>query len=1121
LTDLVDTISRSQAAKAVASRLARGELVSADGGAGSSTSLLGAAIARLTERPVVLAVAHIDEAVETAGELESLGINCLHFPALEVLPGESNVSLDLFAGRLRLVELASAGELPEVLVCPVHALMQSVPGPDEVASLSRTVRKGEETGLASLIDWLAEAGYARVDAIEEPGDFALRGGILDVFAPGSEAGAVRLDFFGDEIERITEIDLETLGSGRALDDVTLVCADVEAARDRSDGANLLDLLPDRCIAVIAESMEITEQARAYYERATDVKGIEPPPAIFKRLRERFHACAEINLFSNPVLGGERIDVPCEPLPEIPAEVGDAIDMIAKLDGRVIVTCQNAGEVQRLGELLTEHDARDRVECQHAYVHRGFVWRAGLEAETPLTLIPHHELLHRYHSVRRSKRLGKTRAMDTFLEFAEGDYVVHAEHGIAVFKGLVLMDPEAGKRNAPSLPAPTIGKAKKRRQDQSREKQEEFLLLEFAQRAKLYVPAAQIDLVQRYVGGFKGAPKLSILGGKSWKTQKEKVAQSVMDLASELLRVRAARESMPGIRYAADTPWQKEFEAEFPYDETEDQLSALAAIKRDMQHERPMDRLLCGDVGFGKTELAIRAAFKAAEAGKQVAILVPTTVLAEQHERTFTERFAGYPFRIESLSRFKTGKEINQTLAALRKGHIDIVIGTHRLISKDVKFADLGLVVIDEEQRFGVEHKERLLQLRLTADILTLSATPIPRTLHMSLLGLRDISSLATPPADRQAVVTDVIPWNRKRLEQAIARELARDGQVYYVHNRVYDIKSVADEVQKLAPTARIVIGHGQMPPRELEQVMLKFIRREADILVSTTIIESGLDIPTANTMVIDDAHRYGLADLHQLRGRVGRHRHRAYCYLLLPVQTTVNETAKKRLKAIEQFSMLGAGFKIAMRDLEIRGAGNLLGAEQSGHIAAVGYEMYCRLLESAVHDLKNETRHDPSRTSVEIGLTGHIPRPYIPSEARRMEAYRRIAQARSAPELAKVEQDLSDAYGEIPDPVRRMLDLAEIRVNASQLGVRSISIRGKDVLLRCLEAEPVEVQLRESASGPASGTVKSLPPPTKSESAEEPLWEVYFRPPESYLDPISLARVLRKRLAMAGTPAIA
>ena len=675
----------------------------------------------------------------------------------------------------------------------------------------------------------------------------------------------------------------------------------------------------------------------------------------------------------------------------------------------------------------------------------------------------------------------------------------------------------------------VGKPGKKKSRKKDETLEEFLTLEFAGSSRLHVPATQIDLVQRYVGGFSGKPPLSTIGGVKWKNQKAKVAESVRDLAGEMLRVRAARQHMAGVRYPLDTTWQREFEAAFPYQETDDQLAALGAIKGDMASDKPMDRLVCGDVGFGKTEVAIRAAFKACEFGKQVAVLVPTTVLAEQHERTFKSRFRDYPFRVESLSRFKTTKEVNQTLAALRRGEIDVVIGTHRLLSKDVKFSDLGLVVVDEEQRFGVEHKERLLHLRMTVDVLTLSATPIPRTLHMAMLGLRDISSLTTPPVDRRAIVTEVFPFNERRIKQAIERELAREGQVYFVHNRVHNIQTWADEVKKLAPGARVVVGHGQMQPKELEQVMLRFMRREADILIATTIIESGIDIASANTMIINEADRFGLADLHQLRGRVGRSRHRAYCYLLLPADRPVKEVAQKRLKAIEQYSMLGAGFKIAMRDLEIRGAGNLLGAEQSGHIAAVGYEMFCRLLEGAVREMSNTAeQQEQARVSVDIGVHGLLPKAYIPSDVRRMEAYRRLATAGTLAEVDAAEADLTAAYGKPPAAADRLIDLARLRVLAAAKGVRSIAVRGSSVgPPDVVFAAPTGDTGRVAAvleQGP--GTVRVVSEQLAQTNARgvggQALAEVYLRLSEAAVgSPLSLLRVLLRRFLVGQDAALA
>lgn len=1070
------------------------------GSAGSSTPFVAGALAERTGRPVVMVVAHLDDAEEAEDELAGAGVRALRLAAMQSLPGESGPALDLLAERLAAVrEVIGAGgteKLARVILCPIQSLMQAVPAPDRLPALVRAVRRGDRVGPRALAAWLDEAGYSRVEAIEEPGDYAVRGGIMDVFPPALGAtggGPVRLDFFGDEIEKITEIDLDTMGSDRSIDGVELVCASLDLVRSDDRMVNFLELLPPECIALVAETLEVVEQGRGYFERLTESKGVYGPPAVLSLLEKRFHAMVEVNQFSAGAAAADRrFELPFRPLPTLSKEVGEAVGELAAMAAegtRVTVACQNEGERSRLSELLAEHAPATEIGVWVGYVHRGF---AIDDESTREAVVPYHELLHRFGARRRSgPRIRSTRAMDTFLDFGPGDYVVHSEHGIARYAGLKLMKPRA-------LPgrdvfAPT--------------EPEEYLTLEFAGSARLHVPATQIDLVQRYVGGFGGKPKLSTLGGSRWKAQKERVAESVRDMAAELLRVRAAREHMPGIAYPADTPWQREFEEEFPYEETEDQLAALSAIKRDMQSERPMDRLVCGDVGFGKTELAIRAAFKACEFGKQVAVLVPTTVLAEQHERTFRSRFAGYPFRVESLSRFKSDAEQRKTLEALRKGQVDVVIGTHRLLSKDVDFADLGLVVVDEEQRFGVEHKEGLLRMRLTADVLSLSATPIPRTLHMSMLGIRDISSLTTPPADRRAIVTEVIPYNERRLQQAIARELGREGQIYVVHNRVHNIMSVADEIGKLVPEARIVVGHGQMPPHELEEVMLTFMRRQADILLSTTIIESGIDIPTANTMIILDADRFGLADLHQLRGRVGRYKHRAYCYLMLPVDRPVQEKAQKRLKAIEQYSMLGAGFKIAMRDLEIRGAGNLLGPEQSGHIAAVGYDTYCRLLDEAVRRLKNEKVAEPvSATTVEIGIPGVIPKAFVPSDQRRLEAYRRIATAQTQEEVEKVRADIKDAYGDPPRAVERLLELASLRLALARLGARALTIREKDVVFRT----PKPLELATALEG-VKGTVTPLAP-----KSTDTLAEVYYRPPEQYMSPETLLTVLRHRLVEGG-----
>ncbi|MFU8828023.1 MAG: transcription-repair coupling factor [Phycisphaerales bacterium] len=1159
----LDLLVSSPALAELSDRLQSGGHRFAHGVIGSSTRLVAAAAAQNTGRPLLLVVAHIDEADDAADELASVGIEASVLPALEVLPGESAVSLDLFARRLALVrQIHENRQLPRAIIAPIQSLMQGVPRPERLAELTLTISAGSECPPDRLLNWLSSAGYQRLDSIEEPGDFAVRGGIVDIFPPPGGASTkpagtgeslpFRLDFFGDEIESITEIDLDTMGSDRRLDRVDLVGTgglDGQQAILTGDEVNALDLLGESefrsAIVVLSDTMEVTEQARGYYERVINAKGIDGPPEVLRRLRSHFHAFCEINPFESGH-AGDSVELPVSPLPEFPRDASDAAAELGKLTAqhRVIVCPQSEAENARCSELIREFCPPEqslRIEQQVAYIHRGFAWTPP--GGSPTLVIPYHELLHRFHTRRRTVRLRSSEsgqsASETFLQLEPGDIVVHTEHGIARFAGLRHMSPRGPKQTAEQVAEHRIRKAQssaglspaQQRREARRAAEgkfeaapasEEFLTLEFANRSKLHVPVTQIDKVQKYVGGGgRDRPPLSVLGGKKWQAQKEHVKESVKDLAAEMLRVQAARESMPGIRYPADTQWQTEFEAEFPYEETEDQLSALSAIKRDMSRTQPMDRLLCGDVGYGKTEVAIRAAFKAAEFGKQVAVLVPTTILAEQHGRTFTQRFADYPFRVETINRFKTRQQQTEILKKVRSGQVDVLIGTHRILSSDVKFADLGLVIVDEEQKFGVEDKNRLLQLKLTVDVLTLSATPIPRTLHMSMLGLRDISSLSTPPQDRRAVVTEVIPYNKGRIKHSIERELAREGQIYFVHNRVHNIRSVADEVRKMAPSARVLIGHGQMPERELEEVMHKFMTRQADILVATTIIESGIDIPTANTMVINDAHMFGLADLHQLRGRVGRYKHRAYCYLLLPPDKPVPEVAKKRLKAIEEYSMLGAGFKIAMRDLEIRGTGNLLGAEQSGHISAVGYDMYCKLLDQATKELRGESTSAVSETMISIGVTGNLPKAYIPSDTRRLEAYRRLATADSLPAVDAIEQDLRQAYGDLPKQADRLVELARLRAAASALGIRAITVREQDVVFRTMQPS-----LLERAMHDAPGTLRLITGagaerPADRSGRDQSVHEVFFRPPAQFLEPPTLLVMLRRRLAAvtaAGTP---
>ncbi len=1093
------------------------------GAIGASPSFTVAALAQRLCRPVVLIHAHVEDAQHAADELEGVGLEVVELPAIEA--GPDGVSARALAGRVAAVRRArelGATDTPFAIVGSIHAWMQPAPAAEQLERLSRRVQRSDRVDPGQLIRWLGDAGYDRVDAVDEPGQFAQRGGIIDVFpaAPGADQDAavpVRLDFFGDEVDRIAEIDVQSLASVTTMDAVDLPAA-IEGEQAQGSGVCFVEHCPEHAFGVLVETLEVSEQGRGYFERVRAESGVISHTNVVKLAQERLHAFAELNQYSSTG-DADELSLPVERPPDFRADgAGGAIEVIAAASRwaadkrtRALVPCATPGEVSRLGELMEEAKVKN-LEPWHAAIAHGFVWRRVDEKDNTIAVLPLHEMLGRAPVRRRHARIKSARTVDAFLDFAPGDHVVHADHGIARFVGLTLMEIDGSGKSTDIAKA---AKGKKKKPNDFNV--EEFLTLEFKDRARLHVPATQVDLVQKYVGGFSGTPPLSQLGGARWKNQKEKVAESVKDLAGELLRVRAAREASPGIAYPADTTWQKEFEAEFPYQETDDQLAALSSIKRDMSSARPMDRLICGDVGFGKTELAIRAAFKAVEFGKQVAVLVPTTVLAEQHERTFRERFAAYPFRVESISRYKTTKEANSTLKALRKGEVDVIIGTHRLLSKDVRFSDLGLVVIDEEQRFGVEHKEQLLRLRTEADVLTLSATPIPRTLHMAMLGLRDISSLTTPPAERQSVVTEVMPFDRRRIEQAIARELAREGQVFFVHNRVKDIKSRAAEVQGLAPEADIVVGHGQMPGGQLEEVMLKFVRREADILVSTTIIESGIDQPSANTMIIADADNFGLADLHQLRGRVGRSSRRAYCYLLLPEDGILSAVAKKRLAAVEQYAMLGAGFKIAMRDLEIRGAGNLLGSEQSGHIAVVGYDMYCRLLEQAVQEMTGQRSVTHSRIALDVGLKGYIPESYIPGDVRRMAAYRRMALASSLDEVNAVREDLAEAYGKPPGQVERLLSLAELRVALASAGVSSAAVRGADVILFAADPRSVLDKLEGVAGSLTSLTPSSGGAKRRDADTQRPLHEIYWRPPDQYRQGRTLVDVLCKRLLPSGS----
>ncbi len=987
-----------------------------------------------------MVIAHPRDIDGWTGDLSSFtGLSPVLFPAWDDFRerSEGNGPIDEVAGqRLRLLKHLGGPTPPRLVLTTLQALIQPVPDRAQLAATRRRLSSSQTIDLEELASWLVEHGYQHTEAVELPGEFSRRGGILDVFSPDAES-PYRVEFFGDDIESIRQFSPQTQRSLGQIDDAELTALEKGT---RAFSGHFCDYLPEDAWTVLVEVDELHEQGRHYLERVAEETGLFSVQGVFQQLL-RFPS---VTISALPAPSVEAVcHLHVESVERLSGEVArvrDELDAVATHD-MVLIACHNEGECKRLGEVLAAGQLAqsERLHLVTGRVRAGFrlVEGAGSNGSVQsLIVLGGQELFHReeVRQVQPRRRL-ESRAIDSFLDLTEGDLVVHVSHGIARYRGMEVLEknPSRDRQGAKAKPlADGRGSASRHA--------EEHLILEFAGGVRVYVPASKIDLVQKYVGGARTDPELSKFGGTSWQNRKARVQAAVMDLASDMIQLQALREAEPGVAAPPDSEWQAEFEASFPYQETPDQLTSMAEIKSDMQRTRPMDRLICGDVGYGKTELAIRAAFKTIDNGRQVAVLVPTTVLAEQHYRTFSQRLAEYPFTVECLSRFRSSGEQKRIVERLKKGGIDIIIGTHRLVSADVHFKDLGLVIIDEEQRFGVEHKERLKRLRQKVDVLTMTATPIPRTLHLSLLGIRDISNLETPPPDRLAIETRIVRFDPQLIRHAVLREMNRDGQIYFVHNRVQNINEIAERLRQIVPDAKVAIVHGQMAADELEEEMLRFVRREADILVATTIIESGLDIPNANTIFINQADHYGLADLHQLRGRVGRYKHRAYAYMLLDSERTVTPNAARRLKAIEEFTELGAGFKIALRNLEIRGAGNILGNQQSGHIAAVGYEMYCQLLENAVRTFKKQPLRTPLEVNIDLPWTAFLPRDYVPGQRLRIEVYRRLSRVRRLDRLADFRQELRDRFGALPESAEWLLRLAELRLLAVSWKVASIHL---------------------------------------------------------------------------------
>ena len=1037
---LADTLELHRGFADVIAALREGHGGAVGGTWGSASALTVAAILKAWSTAtgtLVVVLPHATEADDFLADLKLFSdVAAVLLPAIESL-GEDVGDDPAAAERLAVVKRLAAPNSARtpVVVTSIQALLAPLADPRDVAAGTRRLAVGGRLDPEELADWVGARGWRLVDAIDAPGTFARRGGIVDLFAADWDR-PVRIELFGDEIESLRTFDTVTQRSIATVESVDLTALAVAAG---TRPTQLADLLPPGSAWAVVEPGEVAEEAKRMHDRLGDA-GLFHPEDLFARMHRlpsvALSAIAPTSLDATATLAVESVERFTGSLDRVTEE----LETVGK-DQEVWVVAPSDAEEKRLGELLAASAPARNGRLHFARGHLSAGFRLVPEK---LVLVSSGELFRREDVVRRPARQRLSRAIDTFLDLHEGDYVVHVAHGIGRYKGLKLLEKHG--------------------------RTEEFLDLEFAESTRIYVPASCIELVQKYVGGTKLAPKLAKIGGATWEKQKQAVQKAVADMAADMIRLQALRESRPGVAFPADTPWQRQFEESFPFDETPDQLTAMEAIRDDMQQPRPMDRLLCGDVGFGKTELAMRAAFKAAESGAQVAVLVPTTVLAEQHRRTFTARFAEFPFTIRCLSRLTPLAEERETLEGLARKTVDIVIGTHRLAGSDIHFANLGLVIVDEEQRFGVDVKEKLKALRASVDVLTMTATPIPRTLHMSMLGIRDISNLTTPPTNRMAVETKVARWDPTLVRNAIERELSRGGQVFFVHNRIHDIHKVSHRIQQIVPEATIAIVHGRLSETDLEEQMLAFVAGRADILLATTIIESGLDIPNANTIFIDEADTYGLADLHQLRGRVGRSHHRAWCYLVVDETARLTSTAAKRLRAIQEFSSMGAGFSLAMRDLEIRGAGNLLGTQQSGHIATVGYELYCRLLEQAVRGMRALPPSEPPAVNVDLPGEAWLPRDYVPDLRAKIDVYRRLSRVTAESQVDELATELADRFGPLPDEARRLLDFARLKAIAVGLGIDSITRHPGMVVIGHHDRAAME-RLRQAAAA-RGGTVR-------------------------------------------------
>ena len=1069
-----------------------GHPVAVEGLRGSSRAFFLSKLIKLKNRSVIIFTADQTQAEILQDDLkyffhyEKIKRPLYFFPAWELLPYEQLSPLNEISGeRLDILNRLRNGE-PLILIVPLEAGLQRVMPRAVLEKLVFPVNCKMSLEREFLEACLSDNGFTRSPLVENRGEFSARGDIVDLFQPGSR-NPIRIEFFGDEVESIREFDVLSQVSTNELDSVNILPVrelslnegekkqGIEAINNFAEKntcdrlalkellekiehlgvfsgmeylapffnpaqESLFDYLDRDSLVVLTDEDQLQDKSEQFqnlieteYDTVLGNGDIAAAPEElylmmdeFKKNVSEFKGCIALNTLKvSDEESGRTIGLEVKHIPPLVGKFEDFSAQVLRWqedENRVVVVAPTKGQVRRIHELL--HEWGLEIDVDLGRISEGFQMKSFNQI-----FIAEHEIFGRTHKHRHRRKPRSQPFQRGLKDLKDGDFLVHIDYGIGLYQGTRELQTGVGGG--------------------------EFLEIIYADDEKLYLPMEALGLVQKYVGSTETPPPLSKMGGAAWKRQKKKVSEAIEEMAGDLLKLYASRELASGHSYSHNTLLMREFADAFEYEETDDQLKAIEDVEADLEKDTPTDRLICGDVGYGKTEVAMRAAFKVVLDKKQVAVLVPTTILAQQHLHTFRERFREYPVKIDMVNRFRTPSEQKETLAQLKKSNVDIIIGTHRLLSKDVEFAALGLIIVDEEQRFGVKHKEKLKKLRNAVDILTLTATPIPRTLHFSLMGVRDLSVIETPPVDRLAVKTFIRKFDEKVIREAIMREIDRGGQVFFVHNKIRSIHSIAEMIRRVAPGVKIDVAHGQLPEHQLEKVMKKFMDKEIDLLLSTSIIESGLDIPSANTIIINRADQFGLAQLYQLRGRVGRYKHQAYAYLLIPGTGGLSVEARKRLCAIEELSELGAGFQLSARDMEIRGVGNMLGHNQSGHISSIGFDLYCKLVEDMVKDIRGEKTDSRIETELNLMVKGFIPKDYVPDLNQRLDFYRRIQVASDNHEGLAIASELVDRYGPHPEPVAKLLALLEIRIYCKQIHISKIEVKQNEAHLHLLPSTSI------------------------------------------------------------------